>query len=117
MEREKYNLDEYLAAYADPNPPVFDVAPDAARWPTIVVKRGSHALVLHLCAIDGDDDDPGSAHLFVDARGFVNNEEARTGVFAMEEGRQWSLPADKMPGKSHKWPAAMGITLLVGEQG
>lgn len=107
-------LDEYLEMYGgNPDNRIVvnpDPEDDKCGWPTILIRRGNNALVLHLCALDGD-----RPHVFVDARAFVDGHEARTGVFGMEAGRRYVLePTGRT---SHDWPAAMGVTLLAGEQG
>lgn len=109
-------LDEYLETYGGDSPAPIVITPDpdgSGEWPVVVVKRGDYALVLHLCAHDDTRD--GLGHVFVDARAFVRGEEARTGVFGMEQGRRYKL--EPTPGTSHTWPATKGVTLLVGRQG
>ena len=79
--------------------------------PMIVVKHGPYRLVLNPMAFKD--------HLCVDVHAFVDEKDARTGIFGMDaaaKGSRIEFDADNVQGKSHGWPAASLIALLLGKQ-
>jgi len=117
------NLSDFLAEYngATATDPMGDSHPTTVidvphekdgSSPFIVVRHGDYTVVINPLGL-GD-------HLSVDIHSFVKGEDATAGVFAMSNGRRWTLgdsPKESVTGtKSHGWPSAGLVAVLVGEQ-
>lgn len=85
-----------------------DLDNDFEESPFIVVKHGSYVTVINPMAQKD--------HLCVDVHPFVDEKDARAGVFGMEDGFRASLDDEQVNGFSHRWPAAKLVAVLVGEQ-
>lgn len=109
----KDTLEEFLERY-DIDPRVVDVSTDGEKqW--VVFQAGDTAVVVSATFIESSDD--AGPHLSLDAHAFRGGQVARIGVFLMEDGKRYEIadhPAT--PGTSHRWSAARGATLLVGDQ-
>ena len=112
-------LQGYLAVYATPAPDekgrvLLDLDMDAHEGtsPFIIVRHQGRVMILNPMALP--------EHLCVDAHAFVDGEDARTGVLAMEDGKRTTLELDPETGYpfglSHRWPAAKLVALLLGDQ-
>ena len=109
------NLNEFLAEYNDDNShpvTVIDVAGKDEPSPFIIIRHGDFTVIVNPLGL-GD-------HLSVDVHSFVKGEDATAGVFAMSDGRRWTLgdsSKESVTGtKSHGWPSANLVAVLVGEQ-
>jgi len=111
-------LEEFVATYGNPDKalPVFEVDPEAALWPTILVKAGDKAAIVQFMNVGADSDSDGQ-HMCIDVHAFVAGRAARASVFGMESGRRLEGFADTdTAGTSHGWPAARLVAVLVGVQ-
>jgi hypothetical protein len=109
-------LEEFIATYGDPHKPypVFEAGPEAAQWPTILVKAGDKTAVVQFMNVGADGD---SQHLCIDVHPFVAGRAARASAFGMDNGRKLDGFADAdAAGTSHGWPAARLVAVLVGTQ-
>jgi len=110
------NLNEFLADYngatattplGEEHPVVeVDVPGGKEPSPFIIIRHGEFTVIVNPIGL-GD-------HLSVDVHSFVAGEDATAGVFGMSTGKRWSLP--KTGTKSHGWPSANLVAVLVGEQ-
>ncbi|GAA4466282.1 hypothetical protein [Phytohabitans houttuyneae] len=109
-------LEEFIATYGNPDkpPPVFEPGPEAAQWPTILVKAGDKAAIVQFMNVGADSD---GQHLCIDVHAFVAGRTARASVFGMESGRRLEGFADTdAAGTSHGVPAARLVAVLIGAQ-
>lgn len=109
-------LDEYLDRYQI-TPTIMEIGDDVKNWSNVLVRFGNQVAVLQLIGIPADEKTGTGEHLCIDIRSFVNDEEARGGVFGMENGRRLDAFADKdANGTSHNFAATRLVTVIVGEQ-
>lgn len=105
--------DEFLAYYnPDGSHPVIEVdtSTKSGTSPFIVVRHGKYAVVINPLALED--------HLSVDVHPFAGGTGAASAAaFGMTEGRRVQFPEDETPLRSHGWPAAGLVAVLVGEQG
>jgi hypothetical protein len=104
------NLTEFTEAYVTPGSVVLDltVEPSTIDQPSkfVIIRYGEYTMVLNPFALPD--------HLCVDAHAFVAGEDARTGVFGMEQGRRVTFP--DTGAYSHNWPASRLVALVLGAQ-
>ena len=55
-------------------------------------------------------------HLCLDVHAFVDDAEARSSVFGMENGARYTGFDETAPGRSHGWPAVRLVAVLIGAQ-
>jgi len=110
----EYNGATTADSWGDEHPTtVIDVkgGPDEMS-PFIIIRHGEFTVVVNPMGL-GD-------HLCVDVHSFVDGQDANGGVFAMGKGRRWTLgdsTKESVTGaKSHGWPAAGLVSVIVGEQ-
>ena len=111
-------LEEFIAKYGrrDRPMPVAEAGPEAAQWPSILVKAGDKAAVVQFMNVGADSGSDGQ-HLCIDVHAFVAGRAARASVFGMESGRRLQGFADTdAAGTSHGWPAARLVAVLIGAQ-
>lgn len=112
MVDETDTLEGFLRVYATSDRIALDI--DVDKWqddkpsPFIILRSKGRVFILNPMAFPD--------HLCVDAHTFINGDDARTGVFGMEEGRRITFPENEAYGYSHKWPAMRLISLLLGKQ-
>jgi hypothetical protein len=109
-------LDQFLARYGGSKPyPVFEPDPDAAGWPTVLVRADNKAAVVQFMNVAADD--PDAQHLCIDVHPFVAGRRARGSVFGMERGRRVSaFGGEQCDATSHGLPATHLVSVLVGRQ-
>ncbi len=105
--------DEFRRDYIEPHPDrvAAELNLDETTFedhPFIIIHHQGRTMALSIMPLDN--------HLCVDAHAFVNGQDARVGVFGMELGYATTFPEDKVKGKSHNWPAARMVALLLGKQ-
>jgi hypothetical protein len=109
-------LEEFIATYGrkDRPMPTFEAGPEAAQWPSILVKAGDKAAIVQFMNVGADSD---CQHLCIDVHAFVAGRAARASVFGMESGRRLEGFADTdAAGTSHGVPAARLVAVLIGAQ-
>lgn len=74
--------------------------------PFIIVHYGEFTAVLSLMPMDD--------HLCIDVHSFVAGADATAGAFGMSDGRRVSFPSTGT--KSHGWPSANLVAVLLGAQ-
>ena len=55
-------------------------------------------------------------HLCIDVHPFLDGEDARVGIFGLDNGRRQEFPDDQVSGTSHGWNATRQAVLLIGHQ-
>ena len=109
-------FNEFVAVYGSPDKPhpVIEVGPEAADWPSVVVKFGDYTAIVQFMGVGADGDSP---HLCIDVHPFVNGQAARASVFGMEVGRRVeAFRAGDTTGTSLGLPATPFVAVLIGEQ-
>jgi hypothetical protein len=108
---------EFVDAYGRPagQYPVVDLdTADQQRHVLIVSYAGGtkKALVQFMGLAAGERNE----HLCLDVHAFVDDREARSGVFGMENGARYTGFDETAPGRSHCWPAVRLVAVLIGAQ-
>ncbi len=114
-------LDEFMKNYASGDAASrvvldMEVQPftEDSLSPFIVLRFRGRVMVLDAMALSGKDGE--NEHLCLDVHSFIDGQEARAGVFGMEQGARVQFPAAKTPGRSHNWPATKLVAILLGRQ-
>jgi len=108
---------EFLDTYGRPDGqyPVVDLdSADQQRHTVIVSYAGgtNKALVQFMGLAAGTDNE----HLCLDVHAFVDDLEARSSVFGMENGARYAGFDQTTPGRSHGQPAVRLVAVLIGAQ-
>lgn len=108
---------EFLDAYGRPDGryPIVDLdAADEQRHTVIVSYAGGtkKALVQFMGLAGGT----GNEHLCLDVHAFVDDHEARSSIFGMDNGARYTGFDETAPGRSHGWPAVRLVAVLIGAQ-
>src|SRR5689334_3653601 len=95
--------------------PVIDLdTADQQRYTLVVSYAGGakKALVQFIGLAAGT----GNEHLCLDVHAFVDDLEARSGVFGLDNGARYTGFDTTAPGRSHGWPAVRLVAVLIGTQ-